>query len=90
MVHEESVNILNHLIADAMVDLRSLDLSPENMRRVSMMTIAVTDIERYLRSCENIVEHIEQMNAKKAEIERQPKELLICSDVLMPFIALIF
>ena len=75
--HEESVNILNHLIADAMVDLRSLDLSPENMRRVSMMTIAVTDIERLSDHAENIVEYIEQMNSKKAEMsEAARKELL--------------
>ena len=75
--HEESVNILNHLIADAMVELRSLDLSPENMRRVSMMTIAVTDIERLSDHAENMVEYIEQMNAKKAEMsEAARKELL--------------
>lgn len=75
--HEESVNILNHLIADAMVELRTLDLSPENMRRVSMMTIAVTDIERLSDHAENIVEYIEQMNAKKAEMsEAARKELL--------------
>ena len=41
--HEESVNILNHLIADAMVDLRSLDLSPENMRRVSCLLYTSSD-----------------------------------------------
>ena len=75
--HEESVNILNHLIADAMVELRTLDLSPESMRRVSMMTIAVTDIERLSDHAENIVEYIEQMNAKKAEMsEAARKELL--------------
>ena len=66
--HEESVNILNHSIAEAMVQLRSLDLSPENMRRVSMMTIAVTDIERLSDHAENMVEYVEQMNAKKAEM----------------------
>lgn len=65
---EETVNILNHSIANAMVELRSLDLSPEIMRRVSMMTIAVTDIERLSDHAENIVEYIEQMNAKKAEM----------------------
>ena len=75
--HEESVNILNHLIADAMVDLRSLDLSPENMRRVSMMTIAVTDIERLSDHAENIVEYIEQMNAKKAEMSDAARKELI-------------
>ena len=82
--HEESVNILNHLIADAMVELRTLDLSPENMRRVSMMTIAVTDIERLSDHAENIVEYIEQMNAKKAEMsEAARKELLDMSQDAM-------
>ena len=51
-----------------MVQLRSLDLSPENMRRVSMMTIAVTDIERLSDHAENMVEYVEQMNSKKAEM----------------------
>ena len=82
--HEESVNILNHLIADAMVELRTLDLSPESMRRVSMMTIAVTDIERLSDHAENIVEYIEQMNAKKAEMsEAARKELLDMSQDAM-------
>lgn len=82
--HEESVNILNHLIADAMVELRTLDLSPENMRRVSMMTIAVTDIERLSDHAENIVEYIEQMNAKKVEMsEAARKELLDMSQDAM-------
>ena len=78
--HEESVNILNHLIADAMVELRTL----ESMRRVSMMTIAVTDIERLSDHAENIVEYIEQMNAKKAEMsEAARKELLDMSQDAM-------
>lgn len=82
--HEESVNILNHLIADAMVELRTLNLSPESMRRVSMMTIAVTDIERLSDHAENIVEYIEQMNAKKAEMsEAARKELLDMSQDAM-------
>lgn len=74
--HEETVNILNHSIADAMVQLRSLDLSTENMRRVSMMTIAVTDIERLSDHAENIIEYIEQMNSKKAEMSQAAKEEL--------------
>lgn len=67
-IDEETVNILNHSIADAMVQLRTLALTPEEMRRVSMMTIAVTDIERISDHAENIVEYIERMNAKKAEL----------------------
>lgn len=67
-IDEETVNILNHSIADAMVQLRTLALTPEDMRRVSMMTIAVTDIERISDHAENIVEYIERMNSKKAEL----------------------
>ena len=74
--HEETVNILNHSIADAMVQLRSLDLSTENMRRVSMMTIAVTDIERLSDHAENIIEYIEQMNSKKAEMSNAARQEL--------------
>ncbi|MGN0435594.1 MAG: Na/Pi cotransporter family protein [Wujia sp.] len=66
--NEETVNILNHAIADAMVQLRTLDLSQENMRRVSMMTIAVTDIERISDHAENIVEYIEKMHSTRAEL----------------------
>lgn len=73
LVHsdEETVNILNHSIADAMVQLRTLDLTSENMRRVSMMTIAVTDLERISDHAENIVEYIVQMNTKKAELSAE-------------------
>lgn len=66
--NEETVNILNHSIADAMVQLRTLDLNTDNMRRVSMMTIAVTDIERLSDHAENIVEYIEEMNQKKTSL----------------------
>lgn len=66
--NEETVNILNHSIADAMVQLRTLDLDTDNMRRVSMMTIAVTDIERLSDHAENIVEYIEEMNQKKTSL----------------------
>lgn len=82
--HEESVNILNHLITDAMVSLRALDLSAENMHRLSMMAIAVTDIERLSDHAENIVEYVEQMNAKKAEMSEAARTELfdMASDTL--------
>lgn len=51
-----------------MLQLKTLDLTTENMRRVSMMTIAVTDIERLSDHAENIVEYIEEMNSKKASL----------------------
>lgn len=60
---EVTVNILNHTIADAMTELRAFDLSQDQLRRVSMMTIAVTDIERLSDHAENIVEYAEELNA---------------------------
>lgn len=74
--HEETVNILNHSISAAMTQLRTLDLTPENMRRMSMMTIAITDIERISDHAENIVEYIEQMISKKAELSAEAIEEL--------------
>ena len=75
-VHEETVNILNHSIADAMIVLGNLDLSPQNLRRVSMLTIAVTDIERLSDHAENIVEYIEEMNTKRTSLSDTATEQL--------------
>lgn len=67
---EETVNILNHSIADAMVELRETNLSTEHMRRLSMMTIAITDIERLSDHAENIVEYVEQLKSRKATLSK--------------------
>ncbi len=63
---EESVNILNQLISDAMAELRSFDLNSENLHRLSVMTMSLTDIERLSDRAENIVEYAEQMKKKRA------------------------
>ena len=68
---EETVNILNHAIADTMVELKDNNLSREHLRRLSMMTIVVTDIERLSDHAENIIEYIEQLNAKKASLSEE-------------------
>ena len=62
---EESVNILNAVIAEAMLDLRTMELSQESIRRVSMMNIAITDMERFSDHAENIVEYAENMSNKR-------------------------
>lgn len=67
-VKEETVNLLNHSISRAMVQFKSLALNSENMRRVSAMTISITDIERLSDHAENIVEYAEQMQTKKATL----------------------
>lgn len=73
---EESINILNHTISDAMARLRTLELNEENIRRVSMMTIAVTDMERLSDHAENIIEYIEYMRNRRAEMSDVAKEEL--------------
>lgn len=88
-LHEESVNILNHTIADAMTDLRTLDLGHENMRRMSMLTIVVTDLERLSDHAENIVEYVEEMQASRAvmtqeatnELKRMAKDTITSVDL---------
>lgn len=65
---EESVNILNAVIAEAMLDLRAMELSQESIRRVSMMNIAITDMERFSDHAENIVEYAENLNGRHTEL----------------------
>ncbi len=66
--HEETVNVLNHSISNAMVKLGKKDMSSELTRRISMMSIAVTDFERLSDHAENIVEYAESLHSKKIEI----------------------
>ena len=81
---EESVNILNHTIADALVQLRELDLKPDHMRKVSDMTIAITDIERISDHAENIIEYTEEMISKRGNMSDDAIEELrkMSEDVL--------
>ena len=73
---EESVNILNREIDDAMLQLRSMDLSDEALGRVSRLSIAVTDIERLSDHAENIVEFAEEMHSKKGHLSEDAMEEL--------------
>ncbi|MBQ9059907.1 MAG: Na/Pi cotransporter family protein [Firmicutes bacterium] len=65
---EESVDILDKEIDDAMLDLRSMYFSDEALRRISMLNISKTDIERISDYAENIVEFAEEMHAKKSAL----------------------
>ena len=65
---EESVDILNDEISAAMARLRTLDLSEEGIRRVSMMSIAVTDIERLSDHAENVIDDIDRLHNRHAEM----------------------
>ena len=73
---EETVNILNHAIQDAMVKLQALNLTPANLRRISAITIAVTDMERISDHAENIIEYATRMKNKKTKLSKKAaKEL---------------
>ncbi len=68
---EESVNILNHTIADAISELKAFELSSATTRRVSQMTIVVTDLERLSDHAVNMVEYAESMIKKKAVLSEE-------------------
>ncbi len=73
---EETVNILNHAIQDAMVKLQALNLTPDNLRKISAITIAVTDMERISDHAENIIEYATRMKNKKTKLSKKAaKEL---------------
>ena len=73
---EETVNILNHAIQDAMVKLQTLNLTPAMLRRISAITIAVTDMERISDHAENIIEYATRMKNKKTKLSKKAaKEL---------------
>ena len=86
---EETVNILNHAIQDAMVQLKALDLTPANLRRISEITIAVSDIERISDHAENIIEYAQRMKSKKSKLSKKAqKELQEMADNAMEIIEL--
>ncbi len=65
---EVTVSILNGAISDRMVMLRKYDLSKAHMRRMSMMTVATTDIGRLSDHAVNIVGYSERMDAQNASL----------------------
>ncbi|MCU6763149.1 Na/Pi-cotransporter II-related protein [uncultured Roseburia sp.] len=73
---EETVDILNRCISDEMAELRSMELTSENIKKVSMMTIAQTDIERLSDHAENIIEYVDKLRSKKACISPEALEEL--------------
>jgi phosphate:Na+ symporter len=78
---EETVNILNHSIQDAMVKLQTLNLTPAMLRRISAITIAVTDMERISDHAENIIEYATRMKNKKTKLSKKAaKELKDMAD----------
>ncbi|CBK75127.1 Na/Pi-cotransporter [Butyrivibrio fibrisolvens 16/4] len=78
---EETVNILNHAIQDAMVKLQALNLTPAMLKKISAITIAVTDMERISDHAENIIEYATRMKNKKTKLSKKAaKELKEMAD----------
>ncbi len=63
---KETVRILNGAISDRLVGMRRFDMSKANMRRMSMMSIATTDMVRLSDRAANIVDYAEQLETKHA------------------------
>ena len=73
---EDTVNYLTHAITDALVKLRTSDMSERERNRVSQMTLVVADIERISDHAENIVEYEAQVKSKKAALSPEALEEL--------------
>ena len=73
---EESVDILDKEIDSAMLELRSMYFSDEALRRISMLAITKTDIERISDYAENIAEFAEEMHSKRSHMSDDAVEEL--------------
>ncbi len=71
---EVTVSILNGAISDRMVLLRRYELSKTHMRRMSMMTVATTDIGRLSDHAINIIGYAEQMDSKGIDLSDEAME----------------
>ncbi len=75
-IREESVDLLQKSIDEAMVDLRTPELSMDTLKRISQLSIAVTDIERLSDHAENIVEDAESLRGRKVRMNEEALEEL--------------
>lgn len=73
---EETVNILNRSINDKMTQMRTFDLTPEQLMRISEITIALTDMERISDHAENIIEYASRMKDTKSKMSKKAKHEL--------------
>ncbi len=79
---EETVNFLEHAILAKLVELRTSDLSHQDMETVYRMTLTVSDIERLSDHAENIMEYATQIRSGAAAISPEAmKELRSMSEL---------
>ncbi|MBP3729047.1 MAG: Na/Pi cotransporter family protein [Lachnospiraceae bacterium] len=73
---EETVDYLNKVIEDKLVELRALQLSDRDVFRLSRMVLVVSNFERISDYAENIIEFADRLkNAKVSFSEDAEKEL---------------
>jgi len=73
---EETINYLEQAILSKLVELRTPDMNPGDLERVSSMTQTVSDIERLSDHAENIIEYAVQVRNGKGCLSQQAvKEL---------------
>ncbi len=73
---EESVDILNDLIDEAMNEMREFTFGSEALKRISEMVITVTDMERLSDHAVNIIEYAEQMQGKHSVMSKDARDEL--------------
>ncbi len=74
--NEGTVNFLDQAIISKLVELRTLDMSPRDLKRVYSMTLVVADIERLSDHAENIVEYAAQIRDQRAKLSDEAMEEL--------------
>ncbi len=80
--NEDTVNYLDQAIISKLVELRTLDMSPRDLKRVYSMTLVVADIERLSDHAENIMEYEEQVREQRARLSPEAlKELRNLADL---------
>lgn len=65
---EETVNYLENAILSKLVELRTPDMSHQDLQMVYRMTLTVSDIERLSDHAENIIEYAEQFRSGRASL----------------------
>ena len=73
---EDSVDILQKTINEAMIDLRTLELNNDALKRISRLSFAVADMERLSDHAENIIEYAEEIHGKKIPLSEKALEEL--------------
>ncbi len=81
---EKTIDFLDHAISDKLVTLRSLQLSENDIFRLSRLVRVVSNYERIGDQAENIIEFAEKLkNAKAAISEIGRSELKTLADAVM-------